>query len=76
LGRNEAQKLSNPNELDTKRALELSPLQLDEVRLLNLNAPMPYKAVFAVIFQAAMGLAEFDQFNRTGWKRIANELDN
>lgn len=75
LGRNEAQKLFNPNELDTKRALELSPLQLDEVRQLILNAPMPYKAVFAVLFQGAMGLAEFDQFNRTGWKKIISELD-
>jgi integrase len=75
IGRNEAGKVFKPSEEDTRRALELAPLQLEEVQKLILNAPMPYKAVFAVMFQGAMGLEEFNQFNRSTWRDAAKELD-
>ena len=74
LPRNEAEKLFKPSERDARRAVELQPLQPEEVRQLVLHAPMPYKAVFAVMFQGAMGLAEFMQFN-ANWQKIAGELD-
>jgi hypothetical protein len=74
LPRNEAEKLFKPSEQDAKRAVQLQPLQPEEVRQLVLHAPMPYKAVFAVMFQGTLGLAEFMQFN-ANWERIAGELD-
>jgi integrase len=74
LARLESEKLFKPSERDTKRALDLPPLSPEEVRQLVLNAAMPYKAIFAVMFQGAMGLAELSQFN-SNWQKITNQLD-
>ena len=42
-----------------RKALEFTPIKLDEVKGLILNAPQPYKAATMVLFQGAMGLTEF-----------------
>jgi len=75
LPRNEAARLFRPSEEDKRRALELAPIKLDEVKRLILNTPQPYKAAITVIFQGAMSLAEFTQFNLRGWKSMLDELD-
>jgi integrase len=74
LGRNEAEKLFKPSERDAKRAVDLPPLQPDEVRRLILGANMPYRAILMVMFQGAMSLAEFGQFN-TNWQKTVDKLD-
>jgi len=64
-----------PTELDKKRTIDLKPLEVEEVRKIILNALQPYKAIFMVIFQSAMGLSEFELFNTTSWKRVVRNLD-
>ena len=64
-----------PSELDKKRAINLKPLEVEEVRKIILNAPQPYKAIFMVIFQSAMGLCEFELFNTASWKKVVRNLD-
>jgi integrase len=73
--RSEASRLFAPSEKDKRRAVELSPLRLEDVRQLILNAQQPYKAAIMVLLQSAMGLAEFTQFNLLGWKRAIQDLD-
>ena len=63
------------SDADIKRAMQLKPLQLEEVRKLVLNATQPYKAAIMVLFQGAMGLAEFEEFNEVAWKSIVDKLD-
>ena len=63
------------SDIDVKRAMQLKPLELEEVRKLVLNAPQPYKAAIMVLFQGAMGLAEFEEFNEICWKSIVDKLD-
>ena len=48
---------------------------VEEVRNLILNSSQPYRAAFMVMFQSAMGLAEFTQFNLGGWQRLVEGLD-
>ncbi|MFQ5998696.1 MAG: hypothetical protein ACE5KO_05265 [Candidatus Bathyarchaeia archaeon] len=74
--KNEITRLYRPSEQDKRRALELAPLNLDEVRKLILNSPQPYRAAFMVIFQSAMGLAEFTQFNLKGWRKVLDNLNH
>jgi len=63
------------SETDKRRAIDTKPLEVDEVRKIILNSPHPYKAIFMVIFQSAMGLSEFEQFNTISWKKAVKELD-
>lgn len=75
LPRSEASRIFKPSETDKRRALELAPLMLDEIRELIMNMRQPYRAAFAVIFQGAMGLAEFAQFNENTWHKVVEDLD-
>jgi len=76
LQRNEVSRLFEPSGRDKRKAMELAPLQLNEVKSLILNSPQPYKAALMVMFQGAMGLSEFDQFNQMEWGRMVNSLDD
>ncbi len=64
-----------PSEADKRRAIDTKPLEIDEVRRIILNASQPYNAAFMVMFQSAMGLSEFEQFNTISWKKVVKELD-
>jgi hypothetical protein len=75
LPRSEMSRLFTPSSLDKRRAIQMKPLEVDEVRQLVLHAPQPYKAVFLVLFQSAMGFAEFEEFNTLGWRGILDHLD-
>ena len=75
LPRNEASRVFKPSEADKRRALELAPLRLEEIRELAMNLRQPYRAALMVIFQGAMGLAEFMQFNENAWHGIADDLE-
>lgn len=75
LPRSEASRIFKPSETDKRRALELAPLMLEEIRELVMNMRQPYRAAFAVMFQGAMGLAEFAQFNENTWQKVIEELD-
>jgi len=73
--RSEASRLFEPNGRDKRRSIELAPLMVDDLRSLILNSPHPYRAVFTTMFQSAMGLAEFEIFNRYGWRRVVENLN-
>jgi len=73
--RSEASRLFEPNGRDKRRSIELAPLMVEDLRTLILNSPHPYRAVFTTMFQSAMGLAEFEIFNRYGWRRVVENLD-
>lgn len=75
LPRSEMSRLFTPSDLDKQRAIQMKPLEVDEIRQLVLHAPQPYKAAFLVLFQSAMGLAEFEEFNTLGWHSILDHLD-
>lgn len=75
LSRNEVSRLFEPSGRDKRKAMELAPLQLDEIRRLILNSPQPYKAALMVLFQGAMGLAEFAQFNSASWRGVVEGLE-
>jgi len=75
LPRSEASRIFKPSETDKRRALELAPLMLEEIRELIMNMRQPYRSAFAVIFQGAMGLAEFTQFNENTWHKVVEDLD-
>lgn len=40
-----------------------------------MNLRQPYRAALMVMFQGAMGLAEFSQFNENAWQKTKDELD-
>jgi hypothetical protein len=75
LPRNEASRVFKPSEKDQRRALELAPLRLEELRQLILAMHQPYRTILVVMFQGAMGLAELGEFNRNAWHRIIEDLD-
>jgi len=75
LPRSEASRIFRPSETDKRRALELAPLMLDEIRELIMNIRQPYRAALMVMFQGAMGLAEFAQFNENAWQKVVEDLD-
>jgi len=75
LSRNEASRVFKLSEADKHRALELAPLKLEEVRQLILNMPQPYRAALMVMFQGAMGLAEFIEFNNGAWRKVVENLE-
>jgi site-specific recombinase XerC len=72
LSRSETARIYSLSDEDKRRALEMPTLRLDDVRKLIINAPQPYKAVFTVMFQGAIGLSEFAQFNLKGWKAVGD----
>lgn len=73
--RSESSRLFKPSKMDKRRSLELTPLMLDDVRRLIINSPQPYRTVLMVMFQSAMGLSEFSQFNLEGWRKVVDKLD-
>jgi hypothetical protein len=72
--RNELSRLFTPSQKDKRKVMELTPIKLDEVRRLIFNSPQPYKAAIMTLFQSAMGLAEFNQFNTQGWQQVVKRL--
>jgi len=74
--RNESSRLFKPSEADKRRVLELAPLRLEEVRQLIMNVSQPYRSALIVMFQGAMGLAEFTEFNQSAWHKVAQDLEN
>lgn len=75
LPRNEASRVFKPSEKDQRRALELAPLRLEELRQLIMAMHQPYRTILTVMFQGAMGLAELGEFNENAWHRIVENLD-
>jgi len=75
LPRTESSRVFKPSEADKRRALELAPLRLDELRQLILAMPQPYRSALIVMFQGAMALAEFSQFNENAWRELVDDLD-
>jgi len=75
LPRNEASRVFKPSEDDKRRAMELAPLRLEEIRELAMNLRQPYRAALMVMFQGAMGLSEFIQFNESAWHNVKDDLD-
>jgi hypothetical protein len=73
--RNEVSRLFEPSVRDKRKAMELAPLRVDEIKTLILNSPQPYKAVLMLMFQGALGLAEFAQFNSQGWRKVVDGLE-
>lgn len=73
--RSESSRLFGLSREDKRRAMELVPLSVEDVRKLVSNAPQPYKAAFTVMFQGAMGLSEFTMFNLEGWRKVVERLD-
>jgi len=71
----ELSRMFKPSENDKKTALETPPLMLDEVRRLILNVPHPYKAALMTLLQSGMGLAEYEEFNLTGWRKTLESLN-
>lgn len=64
------------SEGDKLRAQFLGSMNVDEANLIIDNAPMPYRAVFAIMLQAGFGGAEFQIFNETAWREIVKESAN
>lgn len=62
-------------DLDGRRAGELTPLKAEDVRRFALALPQPWRAVIVVLFQGALGVAEFEQFNRSLWSNIVKDLN-
>ncbi len=76
LTRSEAKELFVATELDRRRARQMKkPLTAEEVQRLVMAMPQPYRAIILVLFQGALGLAEWDQFNRELWHNIVPDLD-
>jgi hypothetical protein len=75
LSRSETSRLLKLSDDDKRRAMELAPLQLEEVRQLILNMREPYRTAVLVMFQSAMGLAELIQFSQGGWRKVKDTLD-
>jgi integrase len=70
LDTSELEDIYEPTAADSKRSIELSrTLTPAEVAMLVRAAKMPYRAVLAVMFQAAMDFSAFEQFNRDLWRR-------
>ena len=47
---------------------------LEEVRKLILNTRQPFRTALIVMLQSGLGLAEFEEFNRSAWKRTVETL--
>jgi hypothetical protein len=70
----ELSRMFRPSENDKRKAVETSPLMLDEVRRLIQNVTHPYKAGLMTLLQSGMGLAEFEEFNLAGWRKTTEKL--
>jgi hypothetical protein len=76
LTRSEGRKIFQATEIDRRRARQMKkPMTPEEVQRLAISLPQPYRAILLVLFQGALGLAEWDQFNRELWKEVVNDLD-
>jgi hypothetical protein len=45
---------------------------LDELQQLITRLPMPYSAIVCTMFQSAMDMSAFEQFNRNVWRKISD----
>ena len=72
--RSEVSGIFRPSQTDKKRALETPTLKIEEVRSVVMHAPQSYKAAVMVMFQGAMGVSEFNQFNGEVWKEAVKQL--
>jgi hypothetical protein len=75
ISRVEKSRLFKPSETDKRRAIELEPLTLEEVKTLILEAKQPYNSAIMTVFQGAMALAEFEVFNKMTWRKVIPRLD-
>jgi len=76
LPRQAAKKLFALSELDKTRDGHKVKLDDDEIRQLILQARMPYQAIFMILSQSGMGLAEFQQFNSKVWQSILDKFNS
>ena len=70
----ELNRMFRPSENDKRKAVETSPLMLDDVRRLIMNVPHPYKAALMTLLQSGMGLAEYEEFNLAGWRKTTEKF--
>lgn len=75
LEKEEKDELFKASEADAQRALHDAPLVLEEIRRIALNMRMSHRAAFIVMFQAALGRAEFELFNKQSCEYIQGDLD-
>lgn len=76
LTRSEAKEIFQATEIDRRRARQMKkPLTPEEVQRLVISMSQPYRTIILMLFQGALGLAEWDQINRELWKDIVNDLD-
>ena len=75
LEKEEKDELFKASEADAQRALHDAPLMLEEIRRIALNMRMPHRAAFMVMFQAALGRAEYEIFNRQSWESIKGDVE-
>ena len=79
LQRQVGRKLFALSELDKTREGHKVKLTDDQIRRLVHRArgpPSPYQAIFMLLSQSGMGLAEFQQFNSTVWRSVVDKLDS
>lgn len=76
LQRHLARKVFSLSELDKTRDAHRIKLTPEQIRRLIRRAKMPYQAIFTILFQSGMGLAEFQQFNRTVWRTVVDKLES
>ena len=51
-------------------------LQLDDLKKIILSSNEAYQSVFLIMFQGALGGAEFEYFNENSWKQIKPQLED
>jgi integrase len=75
ISRSDLRKMYEPSEAEARKALERRPVRVGDLRAALMEAEEPYRAIFQVMYQSGMGLAEFHLFNREGWGQIRDQLD-
>ena len=76
LPRTKAGKLFALSELDKSRNAQKVKLTDENISDLITAAKMPYQAIFMILSQSGMGLAEYEQFNKTVWRTVIDKLDS
>jgi site-specific recombinase XerC len=62
-------------EKEKREYLERKPVPIEDLKATLMEAEEPYRTIFQIMLQSGMGLAEFQYFNRYGWKQIKDQLD-
>jgi hypothetical protein len=74
--RSESKKIFQATDIDRRRARQMKkPMTQEEVQRLVISLPQPYRAIVLMLFQGALGLAEWEQFNRELWKELVTDLE-